>query len=171
MRIRTDTTLDQDCVLKATVFVCTSRTVCLKATVQVLYSVHGRVMVNFNKKEKGKRKKEKRLQQRCSPTEEHTTNHVRTLSEHSSVKSRKNARSIAGEKQIETGWGHTAHKHSRKDGDLGRETRWRGMSSRVEARSGPSARSRKSSSSDLPHAGVSAGGCIDTIEKAEVQIR
>ena len=39
-RIRTDTTLDQDCVLKATVFVYTSRTVCLEATVQELYSVH-----------------------------------------------------------------------------------------------------------------------------------
>ena len=34
-RIRTDTTLDQDCVLKATVFENTSRTVCLKAIVQV----------------------------------------------------------------------------------------------------------------------------------------
>ena len=33
-------------VLKATVFVCKSCTVCLKATVQVQYSVHGRVMVD-----------------------------------------------------------------------------------------------------------------------------
>ena len=65
--------------------------------------------------------RERRLQQRCSPTEEHTTNHVRTLSEHSSVKSHKNARSITGDQQIKTGWGHTAHKHSRKDGDLGWE--------------------------------------------------
>ena len=35
VRIRTDMTLDQECVLKATVFVFTTRTVCLKATVQV----------------------------------------------------------------------------------------------------------------------------------------
>ena len=34
MRIRTDTTLDQDCIMEATVFVCTSCTVCLKATVR-----------------------------------------------------------------------------------------------------------------------------------------
>ena len=33
--IRTNTTLDQDCALKGTVFVYTSRTVCLKAIVQV----------------------------------------------------------------------------------------------------------------------------------------
>ena len=107
----------------------------------------------------------------CGPTEEHTTNHVRTLSEHSSVKSRKNARSITSEKPTKTTWGHTAHKDSRKNRDLGRETRWRSTSSRVEARSGPSAGSRTNFSGDLLHVGVSAGECIDTIERAGVQIR
>ena len=45
-RIRTATALDQNCVLKAAVFVITSCTVCLNATVQELHSVHGRVMVD-----------------------------------------------------------------------------------------------------------------------------
>ena len=40
VRIRTDTILDQDCILKATVFVCTSCTVCLKATVSRAYLLH-----------------------------------------------------------------------------------------------------------------------------------
>ena len=34
LRIRADTSLDQDCILKATVCVCASCTVCLKATVR-----------------------------------------------------------------------------------------------------------------------------------------
>ena len=52
VRIRTDTTLDQDCVLKATVFVCTSCTVCLRATVQVCTACMDvsllTICVNFN---------------------------------------------------------------------------------------------------------------------------
>ena len=34
MADKNDITLDQDCILKTTVFVCTSPTVCLKATVR-----------------------------------------------------------------------------------------------------------------------------------------
>ena len=64
VRIRTDTTLDQDCVvLKATAFVRSSCTVCLKATVFVCTSCTDvswlTTCMNFNTRIKIKKKKTK----------------------------------------------------------------------------------------------------------------